>query len=500
MTKTRKQKKTKGQKKERFVAKLAQNLGVANLLTQRQSRRKYYWQAHTGWMMALILTVVFLATRFSASATYFITTIPVGSFPASAGVNPNTNQIYVANNLANTVSVISGKNYSVIATIPTGSAPDEVAVNLTTNLVYVTNEFSNTVSVISGTANSIVATIPVGPSPGGIGVNPITNLIYVASFENATVAVISGTTNQIIANVPVGFRAVEIAVNPLTNFIYVTNTQDNTVSVINGASNSVVATIGVGPYPVGIGVNPLTNLIYVANRNSNYVSVINGSSNALVATTTVGSGPIGIGVNPAKNLIYVANIDSDSVSVIDGSTNSVVTTTAVGSRPFGVGVNSNTNQVYVTNVNSNDVSVLGETYPSTTSLNSSPNPSVYNQSVSFTATVMPITATGTITFNFDNTSPVTTTLINGSASYITNTLDVGQHHIKATYNGNNVLDESTSAPVTQSVRAGPPAQIRPVAGSGQSSAISTTFNSKLVAEVTDAFDNPVDSLHNNFSA
>jgi len=74
----------------------------------------------------------------------------------------------------------------------------------------------------------------------------------------------------------------------------------------------------------------------------------------------------------------------------------------------------------------------------TTSVQSSLNPSTYGQSVSFTATVTGgVNPTGTVQFNIDGSafgSPVT--LSSGSAtSGSTNTLTVGTHTVTATYSG-----------------------------------------------------------------
>ncbi|MEV6619155.1 Ig-like domain repeat protein [Streptomyces sp. NPDC051051] len=79
----------------------------------------------------------------------------------------------------------------------------------------------------------------------------------------------------------------------------------------------------------------------------------------------------------------------------------------------------------------------------TTSVSSSPDPSVVGQPVTFTATVAPVapgagTPTGTVTFNFgDGTSPVTATLTNGTATTTRpyTTRSSGLFTVTATYNG-----------------------------------------------------------------
>ena len=87
---------------------------------------------------------------------------------------------------------------------------------------------------------------------------------------------------------------------------------------------------------------------------------------------------------------------------------------------------------------------------STTTVSDSLNPSVYGQGVTFTATIKPVsgsgTPTGTVTFKDGTTTlgnPVT--LSKGTASFTTSTLTTGSHSITAVYSGDSTYAASTSA-------------------------------------------------------
>ncbi len=84
-------------------------------------------------------------------------------------------------------------------------------------------------------------------------------------------------------------------------------------------------------------------------------------------------------------------------------------------------------------------------------LTSSANPSVYGSLVTFTATVTPSAATGTVTFTDGSTTLGTGTLSGGIATYSTSTLAVGTHSITAAYGGDGNDNPSTSSTVTQKV-------------------------------------------------
>ncbi len=286
------------------------------------------------------------------------TTVSVGEFPAFAAANPLNGKIYVSNENSNSVTIIDATSNSVIKTVTVGTSPFDLVVNPVSNQIYVANMSSNNVSVIDGTSNSVVKTVIVGTTPEHFAVNPATNQIYVANYGSNNVSVIDGTSNSVIKAVAVGTNPVGLASNPLTNQIYVANYGSNNVSVIDGTSNSVIKTVTVGTNPYLLAVNRVTNQIYVANYGSNNVTVIDGASNLAIKTVTVGTGPFSLVINPVSNKIYVANFNGNSVSVIDGTNNSVIKTITVGTTPWYMAVNPVTNKVYVPNNGDNTVSVI----------------------------------------------------------------------------------------------------------------------------------------------
>src|SRR6266567_8254800 len=125
-----------------------------------------------------------------------------------------------------------------------------------------------------------------------------------------------------------------------------------------------------------------------------------------------------------------------------------------GPNVGGSGVN-----VVETNLFTN---VIGKIYvrPATsTTLNSTPNPSVFGQAVTLTATVAPVLAdplvpTGSVTFKDGATTLGTVALVNGSASLVTSTLAAGSHSLTASYGGSLEFAVSTSAVRTQTVNPG----------------------------------------------
>jgi YD repeat-containing protein len=88
-----------------------------------------------------------------------------------------------------------------------------------------------------------------------------------------------------------------------------------------------------------------------------------------------------------------------------------------------------------------------------TTITSSKNPSAFDETVTFTATVDGQEPTGTVTFLDGSTALGTGTLTNGVATFSTNALTIGHHSMKAEYGGDANNKKSSSSHVTQFVRA-----------------------------------------------
>ena len=87
----------------------------------------------------------------------------------------------------------------------------------------------------------------------------------------------------------------------------------------------------------------------------------------------------------------------------------------------------------------------------TTTIDSSPNPSALGQAVQFTATVSSVSASGTVTFIDGSTIIGTAPLSSGTATFSTNALTGGTHLITASYDGDSNNAGSASLALSQAV-------------------------------------------------
>jgi YVTN family beta-propeller protein len=314
---------------------------------------------------------VVLAAAGIGSLSTSTVTIPVGPGARGVAVAPDGRHAYIANNRADTVSVLDTASNTVTATIPVGADPFEVAVAPDGRRAYVTDIVAGAVSVIDTASNTVTATIPVGARPAGVAVAPDGRHVYTANNTDADddldphndapsgVALTPDSRRAYITHYwPTTVSVIDTASNTVTATIPVGQNLDGAVSVIDTASNTVTATIPVDTHPAGVAVTPDSQRAYITNSSGKTVSVIDTASNTVTATIPVDTYPDRVAVAPDGRHAYTANNSADTVSVIDTASNTVTATIPVGAGPIGVAVAPDSRHAYTANNSAGTVSVI----------------------------------------------------------------------------------------------------------------------------------------------
>lgn len=97
--------------------------------------------------------------------------IPVESNPRDIAINPFTDIAVIANEKADSVSIVDLKAQTVLLSITVGKAPRGVAIDKGLNVAVVGNSHDNNISIIDLNTYQPISTIPVGKEPEGIAVD-----------------------------------------------------------------------------------------------------------------------------------------------------------------------------------------------------------------------------------------------------------------------------------------------------------------------------------------
>jgi hypothetical protein len=433
-------------------------------------------------------------TLSSGSATVTTSSLSVGSHSITAGYSGDadfTGSSSVAitqtvNQASGTTSVTSSVNPSVYGQSVTFTAtvtPVSPGAGTPTGTVTF---YDGTASLGTGTLSSGDATL--STSSLSTGTHSVTAVYggdtdFTGSSSIAitqTVNQASGTTsvsssvNPSVAGQPVTFTATVTPVLPGAGTPTGTVTfYDGTASLGTGTLSSGSATFSTSSLSVGS-----HSITAVYSGDSDFTG---SSSVAITQTVSQASGTTSVSssVNPSvagQSVTFTATvtpvspgagIPTGTVTFYDGTASLGTGTLSSGSATFSTS-SLNVGSHSITAVYGGDTGFTGSTSDAmtqtvsqasgTTSISSSVNPSVYGQSVTFTATVTPVSPgagipTGTVTFYDGTASLGTGTLSSGSATFSTSSLSTGTHSITAAYSGDSDFTVSTSSILNQVVQA-----------------------------------------------
>ncbi len=224
-------------------------------------------------------------------------------------------KVYIANENADTVSVIDATSFKVLTPVRVGKMPHNVQLSPDGKVVWVTN---------NGEPDP-------DPAPWHPGMNKAEHAVMA---KPGAVWLIDTASDAVVAKIPVGLHPAHVVLTPDGRFAYITNGGDNSVTVIDAAARSVVATIAVGKFPHGVRFAPDGKQAYVANLKGGSVSVIDVATRKEIAQIPVGKGPAQVGFTPDGLLAFVSLSEERAVAVIDPATRKVTRKINVGTVPI----------------------------------------------------------------------------------------------------------------------------------------------------------------------
>jgi YVTN family beta-propeller protein len=341
--------------------------------------------------------------------------IPVGYGPVS--VNPRTSdEVWVVNQISNSVSVVSVSNGIVTDTIYTGSGTEPADVAFAgVNQAYVSYAGANAVAVFDTNTHALITTVPVfGGNPRALAVSADGNTVYAAFAISGNATTIIPTnlappqpppTNKKLPPPPQVGLIVAASDPNWTKYITFKMPDNDVAEIAVGSSPSLTTYYsGVGTINLGLAVNPVTGDLFVANTDALnltfFLSNLRGHwvnnritriqvANGQIAPFDLNPGinykilpnpaavsialaqPAGVVFDPGGNFMYVAAFGTDRVAQVDTNGNvlsfvEVSLPSGSGSNadpknkrgPRGLALNAGTQTLYSLNRISNTISII----------------------------------------------------------------------------------------------------------------------------------------------
>jgi PQQ-dependent catabolism-associated beta-propeller protein len=292
-----------------------------------------------------------------------------------------TELVYVTNEDAGTISIISTATHNVIGEVQVGTRPRGVEVSRDGELIYVAlsgspkcpptvpdeecaklgaDKTKDGVAVIDARRRAVLRVLPGGSDPEEFDVDAAGGRLFVSNEDAGELSIVDLETGDVLRTVDVGGEPEGVRLRPDRATVYVTSESDHTVTVVDAKSGAVLDTIPVGWRPRDSIFSADGSRAYVSSEHGGSVAVVDVATSEVLETIALpaGSLPMGLALSPDGERLYVANGRARTVSVIDLATSNVVAHVRVGARPWGIGLTPDGKFLYTANGPSNDVSVI----------------------------------------------------------------------------------------------------------------------------------------------
>src|SRR5438105_10842023 len=120
--------------------------------------------------------------------------------------------------------------------------------------LWVSNEVGNSISVIAPRTNTVTATITVGKRPRGMALSPDGHTVYVALGQDDAIGVIDVAKATMTRTLPAGRDPELVVVSPDGRTLFVSNEEIAHASAIDVATGQMRFATPVGVEPEGIGI------------------------------------------------------------------------------------------------------------------------------------------------------------------------------------------------------------------------------------------------------
>lgn len=275
-----------------------------------------------------------------AATNAVVSTLEGIQAPHNVQLSSDGDTAYAVSGSTNRVVAIDTASYAVHAVADTGPGPAHV-IEAPNGKVYVTNAGDGTVSVYRAAALTPVTSIDLGGMPHGLRAAADGSVIVVANTMAGRLDLIDPTTDAPRGSVPVGSEPLQVAVTADGRHAYSSVTEPPSVVKVDLMTQKVVGSTDVPTPPVQLYLTPDESAVVSADQGTaeapgRTVSVIDTEAMVPRGTVDAGAGPHGVVIDNDATRAWVTNTFDDTVSAIDLGDLSVSATIAVGHEPNGI--------------------------------------------------------------------------------------------------------------------------------------------------------------------
>jgi YVTN family beta-propeller protein len=315
-------------------------------------------------------------------------TTPAISQPAGADYH-----VFVSNEKAGTLTVISGGDFKVVGTLLVGKRPRGIHATPDGKTVYVAlsgtpiepppkldasgnpifekghdddddnvkaDKTADGIGLVDPVNKKFLRKIPAGSDPEQFSFSPDGQRIYIANEDIGAATVLDSLTGKIVTFIPVSREPEGSGASPDGKFFYITCETAGDVFAIDAHTFKIIGHIVVHPRPRSVAFLPDGSRAFIPSESVGELNVIDTANQKLLKVITLPphSRPQCVIVAPDGKKVYISTGRGGTVCVVDANTCEVLDTIPVGKRPWGITLSPDGKYLFAANGPSDDVSVV----------------------------------------------------------------------------------------------------------------------------------------------
>ncbi|MGL5352189.1 MAG: YncE family protein [Clostridium sp.] len=252
--------------------------------------------------------------------------------------------LLVCNTGSDSISKINIENFKVEnLSLEMGEKPiGPQATYINKDNIYIANNYNNSISIIEKEPLREIENFYVGPYANDLVYYE--NRLYIACGEADSVIVYDLNEKKIVYKLPTGAWPHNIEVDSENGIIIVSNLQGNSLSIIDAKNNKEIRTVKTLEYPTQIKISKDKNKLYVCESymgdiRQGYVEVFSMKDFKSLDRIQVGKAPMDIWDD--GEILYVTNLSDGTVSVVDIELGKEIDVIKIGGMPMGIAKNNN---------------------------------------------------------------------------------------------------------------------------------------------------------------
>ncbi|MCX6638916.1 MAG: beta-propeller fold lactonase family protein [bacterium] len=214
-----------------------------------------------------------------------------GDEPEALCISRDERWLCVANRGSNSASVIDIRSLTMAGKIGVGIAPVDIAADPNSDQIYVVNNLSNDVSIFQPDNLGEVFTVFVGSSPTCIDFDRKQKAAYVAVSRSGKIVRIDTVQKLVTTNYNTAQSIQSMFFDEFSGDLYCSVSESRSLSIFRPALNLEINEISTVEIPFKLAIDSEKTGIYLTNPQANCITMINRTSGNLTRFVASGLNP-----------------------------------------------------------------------------------------------------------------------------------------------------------------------------------------------------------------